>query len=115
LSFRGENVWSSFMEYLADSAKDRQQLNKELNALENSVGDSMPYVGGKNPCAWDAAIAPRVYLARIGCKTLTQWDFAEEFPNIKAYLHRWMGRSSWRNTASWDEESIADDLRPKMK
>ena len=46
---------------------------------------------------------------------LQGWDFCgEEFENVKAYLHRMVGRPSWRNTASWDDECIAADLRRKM-
>lgn len=45
---------------------------------------------------------------------LQRWDWADELPNLKAYLHRWTGRASWRNTASWDDDSIAADLRRKM-
>ena len=28
--------------------------------------------------------------------SLQGWDFGEELDNIKAYLHRWIGRPSWR-------------------
>lgn len=24
------------------------------------------------------------------------WDWGDDFDNIKAYLHRWTGRASWR-------------------
>ncbi len=49
------------------------------------------------------------------CRYVQGWDFCGEgFDNVKAYLHRMTGRPSWRNTASWDEDCIAADLRQKM-
>lgn len=42
------------------------------------------------------------------------WDFAvEEFPDVRDWLHRMTGRPAWRNTASWNDESIAAELRAK--
>lgn len=38
--------------------------------LEAAVPNESPYVGGKDVCAWDLAVAPRAYLARLGCKLL---------------------------------------------
>ena len=86
-------------------------MQAELKQVNVAVGDSQPYVGGKEPNAWDVALAPRLYLARIGCLHLSDWDLTQEYPNVKTYLHRWTGRASWRNTASWDEESIVEDLK----
>jgi hypothetical protein len=45
---------------------------------------------------------------------LQKWDFCDSFSNVKSYLHRMVGRASWRNTASWDEESIVEDLEAKL-
>ena len=44
------------------------------------------------------------------------WDWAaDEFPSLLAYLHRMTGRPSWRNTASYDDESLAADLGAKLR
>ena len=44
------------------------------------------------------------------------WDWAaDEFPTLLAYLHRMTGRPSWRNTASYDDESLAADLGAKLR
>ena len=43
------------------------------------------------------------------------WDFAEELPNVKAYLHRMTGRASWRNSASWDDDCILADFKRKFE
>lgn len=106
----GANIWAAFQEFLVTS-KGKEALQAELQKINDAVGDSQPYTGGKEPNAWDVALAPRLYLAKIGCADLRDWDFTQEYPNVKTYLHRWTGRSSWRNTASWDEESIVDDLK----
>lgn len=107
---RGSGLWPKLREFLAKGS-GQEALLEELKQVEQAVGDSKPYVMGKDPCAWDVALAPRLYLARVGCKALHDWDFTEDLPNVKSYLHRWTGRSSWRNTASWDEESIVEDLK----
>jgi len=41
---------------------------------------------------------------------LQEWDFGEQYDNVKAYLHRMTGRPAWRNSASWDDDCIAADL-----
>ncbi|EFN51079.1 hypothetical protein CHLNCDRAFT_141456 [Chlorella variabilis] len=82
---------------------------------EDALPNESPYVGGREVCAYDCALAPRLYLARRGCSLLKGWDFCGEgYGNLKAYLHRMTGRPSWRNTASWDDDCIAADLRRKM-
>lgn len=110
LLFSGSGLWLKLTEFLANGT-GRAALLEELKQVDQVVGDSKPYVDGKDPCAWDVALAPQLYLARVGCKALRDWDFTDDLPNVKYYLHRWMGRSSWRNTASWDEESIVEDLK----
>jgi glutathione S-transferase len=109
----GKNIWPTFLEFLS-TGENKEAFEAELKEIDDAVGDSQPFVGGKDPCAWDVALAPRVYLARVGCKKLKQWDFANDFPNIKSYVHRWTGRQSWRNTASWDDDSIIEDFEHKL-
>lgn len=109
----GKNIWPSFWEFLS-TGKGKEAFKAELKQINDAVGDSQPFVGGQDPCAWDVALAPRLYLARVGCKILKQWDLGNDFPNVKSYLHRWTGRSSWRNTASWDDESIIEDFKHKL-
>jgi glutathione S-transferase len=101
-----------FKEFLRsgdDSA--RAALEEELRSVEEALPNDHPFFGGKDVNAWDMAMAPRLYLARVGCKHLRNWDFAaDKFPNILKYDHRMTGRPSWRNTASWNETSILEDL-----
>jgi hypothetical protein len=37
---------------------------------EKAVPNDHPYVGGNDPCAWDFALAPKLYLARWGSRLL---------------------------------------------
>lgn len=110
----GNDIWPTFWEFLS-TGKNKEAFEAELKKINDAVGDSMPFVGGQDPCAWDVALAPRLYLARVGCFFLNEWDIGNDFPNIKDYLHRWTGRSSWRNTASWDDESIIDDFKHHLE
>ena len=41
-----------------------------LQMVEDAATNESPYIGGKDVCAWDCAMAPRLYLARQGCKLL---------------------------------------------
>ncbi|PRW05946.1 dehydroascorbate reductase [Chlorella sorokiniana] len=90
-------LWPKFQAFLKAPAgseeekKARGELLEQLQMVEAAVPNEHPYVGGKG------------------------WDFGEELDNVKAYLHRWIGRPSWRNTASWDDDSIAADLRRKIE
>jgi hypothetical protein len=34
------------------------------------VPNERPYMGGQDVCSWDLALAPRLFLARQGCKLL---------------------------------------------
>ena len=88
----GAALWPRFMDFLTGKG-DRAALEAQLREVEDTVGDKSPYVGGK---------------------TVNDWDFAADYPHLKAYLARWSGRASWRNTASWDEESIVEELRAKV-
>jgi glutathione S-transferase len=92
----------------------REALEAQLKQVNGAVGNAHPYVGGQEPNAWDVALAPRLYLARVGCRALKDWDFAQDYDNVKTYLHRWMGRQAWRNMASWDDESIVEELKAKV-
>lgn len=111
----GENIWEAFVSYLQGGSKDG--FLKELEQIEAVVSDTKDkaWCGGADINSWDVALGPRLYLARVGCKRLMGWDFAaEQFPHLKSYLHRWVGRKSWRNAASWDDDSIEADLREEM-
>jgi glutathione S-transferase len=112
----GHNIWTAFWNFLSTESTDKEKeaLEAELKQINDAVGDSQPFIGGQSPSAWDMALAPRLYLARVGCKELKNWDFCNDFPNVMSYLHRWTGRSSWRNTASWDDESLIADLKAKL-
>ncbi|KAI3427360.1 hypothetical protein D9Q98_010276 [Chlorella vulgaris] len=116
----GPQLWPAFISFLSaapgssEEGQARSELQAQLQAIEQAVTNESPFVGGQDVCAYDCALAPRLYLARQGCKLLKGWDWAEEHDNVKAYLHRMMGRPSWRNIASWDDECIASDLRRKM-
>lgn len=114
----GIHLWKAFVDYLINpgDADTKAALEKELEAVDQAVGDRHPYVGGKSPCAWDVALAPRIYLARVGCKELCEWDFCEDhYLNVKSYLHRWTGRPSWRNSAAFDQDTIVHDLNELKK
>ena len=37
---------------------------------EDALPNESPYVGGREVCAYDCALAPRLYLARRGCSLL---------------------------------------------
>ena len=78
------------------------------------MSNERPFFGGKDPNAWDVAMAPRVFLARIGCRRLHGHDPLADFPETRRWLQRWAGRASWRNACSWDEDSIEADLRAAL-
>ena len=112
----GSNITDCFMSYLrSGSEEDKKAIEAELEQINAAVGDARPYCGGKEPNAWDVALIPRLYIARVGCKNLKNWDFTENYPNLKTYLHRWTGRPSWRNTTSFDEESVTEELKAMME
>lgn len=113
LSCSGADLWPAFLELITGSG-GRDALEAQLRQIDGAVSDARPYVGGQDPCASDVALAPKLYLARVGCRALGGWDFAQDYENVKAYLHRWSGRPSWRNVASWDDESIVADLQAKV-
>jgi glutathione S-transferase len=109
----GRNLMQAFFDFITDKA-DKSAVEKELRQIDEAVGDKQPYVGGQEPNAYDVALAPRLHIARVCCKAFKEWDFGDDFPQVKAYIHRWTGRSSWRNTASWNDESIVEDIKAKL-
>lgn len=68
-------------------------LTRPLQAAEAAVPNESPYVGGADICSWDLALAPRLYLARQGCKLL------------KASLYE-RGRRALRCAAAVDEQDM---------
>ncbi|GAB4813214.1 hypothetical protein N2152v2_000260 [Parachlorella kessleri] len=113
----GNDLMCTFMEYLkssGDGAAEKDQLKEELKAINDAVNDSHPFMGGETVNAWDLALAPRLHIARTACRDIKGWDFADDFEEVKSYLHRMTGRPSWRNTASYDDEAIVADLRAKL-
>lgn len=112
----GANLAARFKDfYRGDDPGARAALEEDLRQVEAAVPNEHPYCGGKDVNSHDLLIAPLLYLARVGCTHLKDWDFVDDFPNIKAYLHRMTGRRSWRNAASWDEESILQDIKEGME
>lgn len=63
------NLWPHFMNFLA-GVEDKSNLERELNQIESAVSDASPYIGGQSPNAYDIAIAPRLYLARVVCQAM---------------------------------------------
>ena len=78
--------------------------------MEAAVSNERPFCGGKDVNAWDLALSPMLYICRAVCRQLDGWELADEFPNIKAYLNRVTGRPAWRNSASWDQDSVREDI-----
>ncbi|KAL4436536.1 hypothetical protein ABPG75_003675 [Micractinium tetrahymenae] len=113
-------LWPKFTAFLKakggeEEERAKRDLVEQLKMVEEAVPNEHPFVGGQEVDAWDCALAPRLYLAREGCRLLKDWDWAEDYPNTRAYLHRMTGRASWRNTASWDDDCIVADLRRHME
>lgn len=105
-----------FFQYLksgSDEAKNK--LMMELKTVEDIVSDVHPFLGGKDVSAADLALAPRLYIVKVGCKGLLNWDLGDEFVQVKSYLQRMQGRKSWRNVASWNDESIVEELKQKIE
>lgn len=110
----GRQVMSAFFDYMGDENK-RGDFEACLKEIEGTINNQNPFVAGKDVCAYDMMMAPMLYIARVGCKKFKNWDFADDYPEIKSYLHRMTGRPSWRNAISWDEESIVEDLSHKLE
>jgi glutathione S-transferase len=116
---RGANIHSCLEDLLtaekgsAAYAHAKDALLSELRQLNATVSNDRPYCGGAAPNAWDLALAPRVHIVRTGCRTILGWDPLVGLPSARDYLNRWSGRKSWRNVASFDGESIAEDLKRK--
>lgn len=41
-----------------------------LQAIESVLSNEHPYMGGVDVNAWDMAVGPRLYFARVGCKEI---------------------------------------------
>ena len=76
---RAPQLWPAFEAYLAAGTASGQQeversaqeaLREQLQGVESLLPNSHPYVGGAVVCAEDCALAPRLYLARQGCRLL---------------------------------------------
>lgn len=113
----GEAIMPKFMSYLkaeGGGEKEKGELEEQLNAIESVLSNEHPYMGGVDVNAWDMAVGPRLYFARVGCKEIKGWNFVDEYSEIRDYLHRMVGRQSWRNTASYNDDSIVADLKSKL-
>lgn len=52
------------------AAASSTTLGPMLQAVNDVLSNEHPYCGGTEPNAWDLALAPRVYIARVGCQEL---------------------------------------------
>lgn len=82
----GANVWPRFMDFLSGSG-DKGAVEAELRQVEDVVGDKSPYVGGRDVNAWDVALAPRLYLARVVCKNIkVSYEVIRALPKIEVQI-----------------------------
>lgn len=65
----GPQLMERFFEFLKNAAA-RDGFKEQLREIDQAISNESPFVGGKDVCSYDLALAPKLYIARIGCQEL---------------------------------------------
>lgn len=101
----GLNILPAFKDFLkaegvAENAEKEAALRAALQALEDHLTSTTrgPFIGGKQPCATDVAVMPRLYHAREALKGLKNgWEIpAAQYGAVLKYMEEFEKRDSWK-------------------
>ena len=57
-----------------------------------------PYIGGKEPCATDISLMPKLYHITVALDHFRGWKIPDKYTALKNYMDSYMARDAWKNT-----------------
>jgi glutathione S-transferase len=105
----GLNVFQAFTSYLKvknPDDKSKDELLKELAALDEHLRAHGPYIAGEKPTDSDYALIPKLHHMRIALGYYYDFQIPAKFTALHKYINLLESRPSFKNTNSPDEMII---------
>jgi glutathione S-transferase len=102
----GSNIFQAFTTYLKSKKADdpsKEELLKELAALDEHLKTKGPYIAGKNPTDSDYALIPKLHHMRVALAHYMNFKIPAEFTALHKYIELLESRPSFQKTNSPDE------------
>ena len=100
----GNSLFGAFKEFAnakdaADKATKEAALLASLDEIEEYLKkNGGPYIGGKEPCATDLSLIPKLYHLTVALEHFRGWKLPAKYVGIKTMLDQFKERDSWKNT-----------------
>jgi glutathione S-transferase len=102
----GSNIFQAFTTYLKSKNADdpsKEELLKELAALDEHLKTKGPYIAGKNPTDSDYALIPKLHHMRVALAHYMSFRIPAKFTALHKYIELLESRPSFQKTNSPDE------------
>jgi glutathione S-transferase len=102
----GVNLFQAFTSYLKSQKPDdpsKDELIKELAALDEHLRAKGPYIGGANPSDSDYALIPKLHHMRVALAHFMKFKIPAKFTALLNYIELLEERPSFKKTNSPDE------------
>jgi len=105
----GKSIFPTFVAYLKSKEagdKAKNDLVKELAALDEHLQKSGPYIAGSNPTEADFALIPKLHHMRVALAHYMDFQIPTEYSALHKYIELLESRPSFQKTNSPDEMII---------
>ncbi|KAG0559814.1 hypothetical protein KC19_10G131200 [Ceratodon purpureus] len=105
----GANIFQAFTNYLKSKNADdpsKEELLKELAALDEHLKTKGPYIAGKNPTDSDYALIPKLHHMRVALAHYMNFKIPADLTALHKYIELLESRPSFQKTNSPDEMII---------
>ncbi|KAK9682345.1 hypothetical protein RND81_10G066700 [Saponaria officinalis] len=106
----GSKIFPAFVGFLKskdpNDGKEQELLN-ELNSFNDHLKENGPFIGGKQVCAADLSLGPKLYHIDIALGHYKNWSVPESLSYVKSYMKNIFSRDSFVKTAASPEDVIA--------
>jgi glutathione S-transferase len=102
----GVNIFQAFTNYLKSQKADdptKEELLKELEALDEHLRTKGPYIGGANPTDSDYALIPKLHHMRVSLAHFMKFKIPAKFTALNNYIELLEERPSFQKSNSPDE------------
>jgi glutathione S-transferase len=105
----GINIFQAFTTYLKSKNADdqsKEDLLKELAALNEHLKAKGPYIAGENPTDSDYALIPKLHHLRVSLAHYMNFQIPSEYAALHKFIELLESRPSFQKTNSPDEMII---------
>ncbi|XP_058108108.1 glutathione S-transferase DHAR3, chloroplastic-like isoform X2 [Magnolia sinica] len=112
----GSKIFPTFIGFL--QCKDpndgtEQALLTELTSFNDYIKGNGPFINGKDICAVDLSLGPKLYHLEIALGHYKKWSIPESLPYVRSYMKTIFSMDSFIKTRALPEDVIAG-WRPKV-